>query len=85
MEWNGNTYKNGYAKVSKTKLFKSGLLHREVYRLHTNESPEVVMHVCDNRKCINPEHLKGGTQSENILDMFSKNRASKNQYGVKKV
>lgn len=31
-------------------------------------------HSCDNTSCINPEHLFEATQSENILDMFNKNR-----------
>ncbi len=31
-------------------------------------------HSCDNPACYNPEHLFEATQSENILDMFKKNR-----------
>ena len=33
-----------------------------------------VMHTCDNRKCINPNHLTVGTLSENALDMWRKKR-----------
>lgn len=32
------------------------------------------MHLCDNRACIEPSHLKLGTQKENIADMFNKGR-----------
>lgn len=39
------------------------------------EWPEaVVLHSCDNRKCINPDHLRLGTQQENIRDCVSKGR-----------
>lgn len=37
----------------------------------------VVMHLCDNPSCVNPEHLKEGTQKENIEDCMSKGRATK--------
>ena len=33
------------------------------------------MHICDNRSCVNPKHLKPGTYKDNILDMYSKGRA----------
>lgn len=32
------------------------------------------MHRCDNPACINPEHLKLGTQAHNVADMYSKQR-----------
>ena len=50
------------------------VLHRWMHWKNTGETPEVVMHLCDNRKCINPKHLKSGTQSENMRDMVSKGR-----------
>ena len=39
---------------------------------------KVVMHTCDNRTCINPEHLRLGTTADNNADMRAKGRASGN-------
>ena len=46
-------------------------LHRIVYCKHHGVSLDslkgcVIMHECDNDRCINPLHLTKGTQSENI-------------------
>ena len=33
-----------------------------------------VMHSCDNRRCINPDHLSVGTRSDNMRDCAAKGR-----------
>jgi len=50
--------------------------HRAVYQEAHGELPRdmVVLHTCDNRRCINLEHLVAGTQSENVRDMLAKGR-----------
>lgn len=49
-------------------------LHRKVYYEHTGELPEVVRHTCDNARCINPTHLLGGSQVDNMADMRVRGR-----------
>lgn len=51
--------------------------HRAAWTLSHGETVprgQVVMHVCDNRRCCNPFHLSLGTQRENLEDMRVKGR-----------
>lgn len=51
-------------------------IHRYIFHKYCEEIPEgmVVMHKCDNPKCINPDHLQLGTQKDNVRDMIRKGR-----------
>jgi len=48
--------------------------HRRVYFEATGEWPEVVRHKCDNPRCINIDHLEGGTYVDNMRDMKERGR-----------
>lgn len=52
--------------------------HRASYELFNGPITEglFVLHKCDNRPCINPDHLFVGTQTENMIDCVNKKRHS---------
>lgn len=50
--------------------------HRVAYKLFKGDIPKgmKVMHSCDTRNCVNPDHLSIGTQADNVRDMIAKGR-----------
>jgi len=58
---------NGYSRIRINN--KNIQAHRWVWELVNGQIPEgfVIDHICRNRKCVLPEHLRMITQQENIM------------------
>jgi DNA-binding XRE family transcriptional regulator len=69
-----NPNRDGYIKV--TRGGKGWWLHRYVYTQNFGEIPKglVILHTCDEPSCMNIEHLRAGTQQDNLKDMLEKGR-----------
>ena len=75
--WTGATFNTGYGKIG----FRDKQLttHRLSYIINNGEiiNGLQVLHSCDNRLCVNPNHLFLGTIQDNMKDMVLKGRQNK--------
>jgi hypothetical protein len=80
-EWRGHINEiTGYAQFYMNK--RNRMVHRVSYE-YFNKCivPEdlFIIHSCDNRICVNPDHLSPGTHQENMEDMVGKGRSAKGE------
>lgn len=72
-EWQAGLARGGYGKFQLPD--RTITAHRFAYQKFVGDiGDKHVLHKCDNRKCVNPDHLFLGTMQDNIVDMDTKGR-----------
>lgn len=77
--FHGEILCSGYGRMCIN--YKKIVAHRISYLIFKGDIPEnkLVLHSCDNRRCVNPDHLFLGTYQSNMDDKVLKNRQSKGE------
>lgn len=76
-QWSGHVTDRGYGVFAPT---KKGQFRAHRFALHAylgREPVGMVLHECDNRRCVNPMHLSEGTHKENMAQMADRRRAAR--------
>jgi hypothetical protein len=73
-EWTAEITSGGYGMIREgTKKYYA---HRAAYTLQVAPIPTgmIILHECDNRSCVRPDHLRIGTHADNMKDKRLKGR-----------
>lgn len=73
-EWQAGCFSSGYGMLAVNRYPQKA--HRVSWILSFGFIPKGkhVLHICDNRRCVNPNHLYLGTHQDNMRDMDERGR-----------
>lgn len=75
--WQGARYSFGYGELASKRGKPPYRAHVISWEIHKGRPANgYILHTCDNPACVNPAHLREGTQADNINDMRQKKRHS---------
>ena len=79
-KWTGTKNRGGYGVIGIQWMPKQKVVsaHRLSYIIANGEIPDglSILHSCDCITCVNPKHLRAGTQLENMRDRSSRGRCN---------
>lgn len=82
-EWTAGTDRAGYGRISLGGRGDRRLVgaHRASWQIVNGPIPDglFVLHSCDNPPCVNPQHLRVGTNADNMADMVVRGRDPRKQ------
>jgi hypothetical protein len=78
--WIGRLNGKGYGEMRVPGRATAQLSHRVAFMLHNGRWPTpCCCHRCDNRACVNPDHMFEGTKGDNNRDRTSKGRQARGE------
>lgn len=83
--WTGTIVRGGYGRIVARSAEGKRIqiaAHRAAYETWVGQIPNgmMVLHSCDNPRCINPDHLRVGDHADNMADKVARQRC-RNQHG----
>jgi len=76
-EWTGSTT-SGYRSIQSVSARRPLYAHRVSFAIHfpnVDLTKKLVLHRCDNRLCVRPDHLFVGSSADNARDAWAKGRS----------